>query len=166
MSDSLRPPGLQPTGLLSPWDFPGKNTRVGCHSLLQGIFPTQGSNLGLLHCRQILYHLSWVRLINHFGSILVFSQLAWHMLGEFEVFDLWGALWNLELSSPFASRSLTVKTWEKALLLMGQPSIHLIRGGILCSSQVTRWVDWTLHCRQSSPHKYDSRAALRWRSPG
>ena len=35
-----------------------KNTEVGIHSLLQGIFPTQGSNLGLLHCRQILYHLS------------------------------------------------------------------------------------------------------------
>ena len=35
----------------------GKNTGVGCHSLLQGIFPTQGSNLGLLDCRQILYHL-------------------------------------------------------------------------------------------------------------
>ena len=37
---------------------PGRNTRVGCHSLLQRILPTQGSNLGLLHCRQILYHLS------------------------------------------------------------------------------------------------------------
>ena len=34
---------------LCPWDSLGKNTRVGCHSLLQGIFPTQGSNLGLLH---------------------------------------------------------------------------------------------------------------------
>jgi len=34
------------------------STRVGCHSLLQGIFPTRGSNLGLLHCRQILYQLS------------------------------------------------------------------------------------------------------------
>ena len=33
-------------------------TGVGCHSLAQGIFPTQGSNLGFLHCRQILYHLS------------------------------------------------------------------------------------------------------------
>ena len=39
---------------LCPWDFPGKNTRVGCHSLLQGIFLNQGSNLGLLHCRQSL----------------------------------------------------------------------------------------------------------------
>ena len=38
------------------WDCPGKNTRVGCHFLLQGSFPTQGFNLHLLHCRQILYH--------------------------------------------------------------------------------------------------------------
>ena len=38
-------------------DSPGKITGVGCHFLLQGIFPTQGSNLGLLHCRQILCHL-------------------------------------------------------------------------------------------------------------
>ena len=42
----------------SRWDFLGKNTGVGCHSLLQGIFLTQESNLGLQHCRQILYHLS------------------------------------------------------------------------------------------------------------
>ena len=41
-----------------PWDSPGKNTRVGSHSLLQGIFSTQGSNPGLPHCKQILYHLS------------------------------------------------------------------------------------------------------------
>ena len=39
-------------------DFPGRNTRVGCHALLQGIFPTQGSNPGLLPCTWILYHLS------------------------------------------------------------------------------------------------------------
>ena len=44
--------------LLCPWNSPGKNTRVGCHSLLQGIFPTQVSNPGLLHCRWILYRLS------------------------------------------------------------------------------------------------------------
>ena len=41
-----------------PWNSLGKNTRVSCHSLLQGIFPTQGSKPGLLHYRQILYHLS------------------------------------------------------------------------------------------------------------
>ena len=39
-------------------DSPGKNIGVGCHLLLQGIFPTQGSNPGLLHCRWILYHVS------------------------------------------------------------------------------------------------------------
>ena len=39
-------------------DNPGKNTGVGCHAVLQGIFPTQGLNPGLLRCRQILYHLS------------------------------------------------------------------------------------------------------------
>ena len=42
-----------------PRGFPGKNTGMGCHALLQRIFLTQGSNLGLLHCRQILYHLSY-----------------------------------------------------------------------------------------------------------
>ena len=41
------------------WNSPGKNTGVGCRSLLQGIFPTQGSNQGLLHCRQIIHHLSY-----------------------------------------------------------------------------------------------------------
>ena len=58
VSDSLRPHRLSPTSLFLPWDFSGKNTGVGCHFLLQGIFPTQGSNPGLLHCRQALNHLS------------------------------------------------------------------------------------------------------------
>ena len=49
VSDSLRPHGLQPTRLLCPWDSPGRNTGVSCHFLLQGIFPTQASNPGLLH---------------------------------------------------------------------------------------------------------------------
>ena len=44
--------------LIRPWDFPGKNTGVGCHFLLQGIFPIQGLNPGLPHCRQMLYNLS------------------------------------------------------------------------------------------------------------
>ena len=46
------------TRLLCPWDSPGKNTGVGCHALLQGIFPTQGSSLYLLHWEWILYSLS------------------------------------------------------------------------------------------------------------
>ena len=51
-------------------DSPGKNTRVDCHDLLQGIFPTQGLNPGLPHCRQILYHL------NHQGNP---SPVQWHI---------------------------------------------------------------------------------------
>ena len=58
LSNSLRPHGLEPTRVLCPWDFPGKNTGAGCHFLLQGIFPIQGSNLGLLCCEQTLYPLS------------------------------------------------------------------------------------------------------------
>ena len=64
VSDSLRPPVLKPTRLLCPWNSPGQNTGVGCHSLLQVILPTQGSNLGFLHCRKILYH------VNHFHYLI------------------------------------------------------------------------------------------------
>ena len=85
MSDSLRPHGLQPTRLLRPWDFPGKNTGVGCHCLLQGIFPTQGLNP---HCRQILYHLSHqgseTREENSYYLIWEYMQSAWH-LGKWKV---------------------------------------------------------------------------------
>ena len=45
----LQPHGLEPARLLCPWVFPGKNTGAGCHFLLQGIFPTQGSNPPFLH---------------------------------------------------------------------------------------------------------------------
>jgi len=48
-----------PPRLLCPWNSPGKNTGVGFHSFLWGIFLTQGSNPSLPHCRQILYHLSY-----------------------------------------------------------------------------------------------------------
>ena len=47
-----------PTRFLCPWNSPGKNTGVGRHSLLQGIFPIQEANLSFPHCRQILHHLS------------------------------------------------------------------------------------------------------------
>ena len=50
-------PTLLPYGLYSPWNSPGQNTGVGSLSLFQWIFPTQGSNPGLSHYRQILYQL-------------------------------------------------------------------------------------------------------------
>ena len=56
---------LEPYGQYSPWNSPGQNTGVGSLSLLQGSFPTQGSNQDLSHCRQILYQLS------HKGSLFL-----------------------------------------------------------------------------------------------
>ena len=55
VSNSLRHHRLQPTRLLCPWGFSCKSNGVGCHALLQGIFPTQGLNLHLQPCRWILY---------------------------------------------------------------------------------------------------------------
>ena len=66
MSNSLRPYGLQPARLLCPWDFPDKNTGVGCLAFLQGIFLTQGLNPGLLHCRQVLE--PWAATMNSFQA--------------------------------------------------------------------------------------------------
>ena len=57
-SYSLQPYRLEPPSLLCPWDTPGKNIGVYSHFFLQGIFPSQGLNLGLPHCRQMLHCLS------------------------------------------------------------------------------------------------------------
>ena len=70
-SRSVMSNSLQPHGLYSPWNSPGWNTGVGSRSLLQGIFPTQGSNPGLPHCRQILYQLS------HQGSPRILEWVAY-----------------------------------------------------------------------------------------
>ena len=66
MSDFLRPHGLY-----SPWNSPGQNTEVGSLSLLQGIFPTQGLNPSLQHCRWIFYQLS------HKGSPRILELVAY-----------------------------------------------------------------------------------------
>ena len=55
LSDSLQHRGLQPASLLCSWEFSRQEYWSGCHALLQGIFPTQGSNPGLLHCRRIFF---------------------------------------------------------------------------------------------------------------
>jgi len=68
-SHSVESDSLRPHGLYSPWNSPGQNAGVGCLSRLQGIFPTQGSNPGLLHCRQILHQLSYCT------EVLVFTLI-------------------------------------------------------------------------------------------
>ena len=64
-----------PYRLLCPWDSPGKNTGVGCHSLLQGIFPTQGSNQGLLHLYADSLPLSYQR--RHPGNDVWLADKMW-----------------------------------------------------------------------------------------
>ena len=72
VSDSLRSHGLY-----SPWNSLGQNTGMGSLSLLQGMFPTQGSNPGLHHCRQILYQLS------HKGSPIMVVYMAKYLTNKF-----------------------------------------------------------------------------------
>ena len=72
---TLRPHGWGPARLLHPWDFPGKNSGVGCYSLLQGIFLTQGSNLGLPHCQQTL--LFWASRENWIGGTQAQTPVFW-----------------------------------------------------------------------------------------
>ena len=86
---------LQPHGLYSWWNSPGQNTGVGSLPLLQGIFPTQGLNPGLPHCRQILYHLS------HKGSPIIFIDVIFKVsnlpipvvLCQFSLRTLWYPSW-------------------------------------------------------------------------
>ena len=67
------------------WDYPGITTGVGCHALLQGIFPTQGLNLGLPQCKQILYHLRHQgspikgRITANLGN---FPKITWLVFGR------------------------------------------------------------------------------------
>ena len=112
MSDSLWPRGLWLTRLLRPCDSPGKNTGVDCHFLLQGIFPTQGLNPCLPHCKQTLNHLS------HQGSPLYCGvSLLWVGLHQWLVKVSWlgkpvSVFWwveldffSLEWSTPYISNT-------------------------------------------------------------
>ena len=83
---------VTPWTIYSPWNSPGQNTRVGSFSLLQGIFPTQGSNPGFLHCRQILYQLS------HKGSPRILEWVA----------------------QPFSSRSSWPRNWTGVSCIAGK----------------------------------------------
>ena len=67
---------LRSHGLYSPWNSPGQNTGVGSLSFLQGIFPTQGLNPGLPHCRRILYQLSYHKL-SHKGTPRILEWVAY-----------------------------------------------------------------------------------------
>ena len=105
MSVSLWLHGLWPTKLLCSWDFPAKSARVSCHSLVQGIFSTQGSNPGLLHCRWILYCLihdpnsTLKPMFKASQGIHLVSSAAWIGDCEMMVWMLWPicTAWNQAL---------------------------------------------------------------------
>ena len=86
---------LQRHGLWSPWNSPGQNTGECSLSLLQGIFPTQGSNPGFPHCRQMLYQLS------HKGSQRILEWVAYPFSSTYS----W--LWNWNRVSCIAGRFFT-----------------------------------------------------------
>ena len=111
VSDCLGPHGLSSPRLLCPWDFPGKSTGVGCHFLLQGIFPAQGLHPGLSHCWQSLYCLS------HQGS-----QCE---SGVYPSVCLWSAVKRNEVGMHVTTwMSLeNSKLWERSQTEMGTPCV-------------------------------------------
>ena len=101
--------GLSPTRLLCPWNSPGKNTGIGCHALLQGIFPTQGSSPGLLHCGQILSCLSYLgspKIISHSSStlLLLFSLQSFVSIYVLPIFLLYFPSLARKLTWDFSSQ--------------------------------------------------------------
>ena len=93
MFDSLWSHGLYTVRLLCAWNSPGKGTGVNCHFLLKVIVPTQELNLGPLHCRQVLYHLSHQR-----------SSLE--SKGIIDFFLCWFVMWVWVFSCSVVSSSL------------------------------------------------------------
>ena len=107
---TLWPCGLQPTTLLCPWDSPGQNTRVGCHALLHGIFPTQGSNLDLLHCRDSLPSESPGKSTQFSGnSVVIRTKSYWFQLDHYysQAVHTWASLSFEVCFFAFQLRSLT-----------------------------------------------------------
>ena len=121
LSRSVVSDSLQPSRLLCPWNSPGKKTRVGCHFLLQGIFPTQGSKPGLTHCRQILYQLS------HQGSPYIPLFPLFSSVQSFNCVQLFVTPWTVARQ---ASLSLT-NSWN-LLKLMSSNSVMPFNHLILC----------------------------------
>ena len=100
--------------LLCPGNSPGNNTVVSSHSLLQRIFLTQGSNLGLLHCRQILYHLSYNLSISKHSIKFPF---------EMKYFISWWDLTFLSLESYTNTERLNWRKYSLCLVVQLCPTL-------------------------------------------
>ena len=104
MSHFLQPHGLQPARLLCPWDFPGKNTRVGCHFLVQGIFLTQGSDPMHLRHQQAdslpLHHLEALTQISLFICSVITVQIYCQQINQVRKQTKFPKLFSWANSSP------------------------------------------------------------------
>ena len=117
-SHSVVSDSLQPHELYSPWNSPGQNTGVGSCSLLQGIFPTLGSNPGLRHCRRILYHIS------HQGSPL--GRIPWPYFcpingrKPIHTFSYWETPLRVGLELGFGTRidAFELRCWRRLLRVL------------------------------------------------
>ena len=138
---------MEPTRLLSPWDFPGKSAGMGCHFLLQRIFPTQGLNPGLPQCRQTLYRLShqgnpwlgtitnvcFVCLVEDFGlGFLFFSHSPQIMTVAWLLFVRPALVRVLQCTCPWRGTGFILKENKKSMMGVGD------------FSHKTRWTAWVV----------------------
>ena len=116
MPDSLRPHGLWPARLPSPWDFPRENTGVGCHFLLQGIFLIQRLNLHLL-C--LLHYQVDSLSAEPSGSLFIFQWVTENISILFRAWDL-----NADMLSSLQLASFCVKNCQR--VIYSPPQIWLL----------------------------------------
>ena len=108
-------PTLCPPWTIPPWNSPSRNTRVGSLSLLQWIFPTQGSNPGLPHCRRVLCQLSHKGGPNN-AEVDVFLELSCFIYDPMDVGNLISGF------SPFSKSSLNI--WKFTVHVLLKPSLE------------------------------------------
>ena len=117
MSDSVWPYGQQPARLLCPWDSPGKNTGVGCHFLLQGIFLTQGLNLHLLHWQADSLPLS------HVGSCSSYLRTLFSLPLSFQIQE-WLCLGGLDTSVLFINEHADIPALSLVIRMFSAKHQH------------------------------------------
>ena len=148
--------------LFCSWDSPGKNTGVGCHALLQGIFPTQGSKPGCPHCRRILYRLS------HQGSPWILEWVPIPSPGDLPYPGIKLGFPELQANSlpaelPGKLKAVTASTKMLVLYLAFQaPLLHVTRWGVpvtlsscplvcRCFEHMPLSVPFCAQCRRGRP---------------
>ena len=129
MSDSWWSHGLVPARLLFSWNYPGKNTGVGSHALLQGIFPAQGLNLGLLHCKHTLSFTIWAA-----REASCLWRKCTYLFSHIQLFE---TPWMVASQAPLSMVILQARILEWGCLAFLQ--------GIFPSQ---RWNPCLPHCRQ------------------